>query len=211
MVYASDPETWAKIDYIAFETFGRTDEILAARKALDDLITTECVEPKKFWISCVFVEIDGQIALPSGETAKKALHALLSPVTRQDNTILPRPWGIGVNCTKVSRLGGIIQEWEREMGQILSPSVEWPAMVLYPDGTKKNERYDTTRQEWVMEGNSADESETWEKRVAAVVKGVSESVGKTTSRWKGAVVGGCCRTGPKEIGGLRYELFERCN
>lgn len=209
LIYASDPATWERIDCVAFETFGRTDEILAARKAMDDLVTIKGLPPKKFWISCVFVEIDGQVVLPSGETPKKALQSVLRPVMRDDNSVLPRPWGIGINCTKVGRVRGILKEWVQEIEGVVSGNVEWPTLVLYPDGTGEGERYDSVRREWVVEGQSKKEEGTWAERVAQLAREVKESEESGTARWAGVVVGGCCRIGPEDIKRLSHELLKK--
>ena len=61
----------------------------------------------------------------------------------------PLPWGIGINCTKVHRLEPLLLEYEAAVADVLGKDAEWPALVLYPDGTN-GEVYNTSTKTWDM-------------------------------------------------------------
>ena len=213
-VYSKDPQTWKDTDYVAFETMGRTDEIAAVRLAMEDIIGSG-KEEKKVWISCVFDR--DSCTLPSGESPEAALHAALGPVKGEDNRVkqAAKVWGVGINCTKVAKLPFLIGKWEKELKRMVKEAqsqeglaeVEWPVLVLYPDGTKKGERYDTTAMKWVVDENAEGEEEKeWAEEVAGIAKRVKERVENGEVGWKAVVVGGCCRVGPEDIGKLKRKL-----
>lgn len=199
-VFTEDPNTWADVDYIAFETFGRVDEIRVARQVITEVFA-QGAEKKEWWISCVFPDTAEEGCLPTGESVDDAVEAMVEIGVGHDGHELERPWGIGINCTKVSKLRNLLVKFETAVKILLNDDEEWPALVLYPDGTKKGEYYDTTLKEWVVDGN-APEATLGEK---AWYEELGDIVEETRNRapWRAVVVGGCCRTGPAEIEGLR--------
>lgn len=182
----------SRLRYIALETIPRVDEIRAMRMALSK---TPSLASVPYWTCCLFPDLSST-NLPDGTPASLAVEAML------DSTIPgPRPWGIGINCTKVHRLEPLIQEYEAAVSKVLGDK-EWPALVLYPDGTN-GEVYNTTTKTWDMpEGTTGENGLAWEEVLATAVEG-AQSRGK----WKTIVVGGCCMASPEHIKRLRSRLL----
>ncbi|KAF2963903.1 hypothetical protein GQX73_g9669 [Xylaria multiplex] len=140
-----------RVDYIAFETVPRLDEILAIRR-LTTLLASQSADAAvagplgrtPYWISCVFPGT-GQ-ALPDGSSVSQVIRALLSLEHSNDP-----PWGIGINCTKIAELPQLVRAYEigirllEKDGHLRS----WPTLLLYPDGTN-GEVYDTTTKTWAL-------------------------------------------------------------
>jgi homocysteine S-methyltransferase len=119
-----------EVSYVAFETLPRLDEVRAVRRAMEE---SEIRVP--FWIACVFPGDDG--LLPDGSEVGDVVRAAFGG----DG---PIPWGIGINCTKMHKLGGLVDAF----GQAVKDTgCEVPTLVLYPDGTN-GEVYNTTTQDW---------------------------------------------------------------
>ncbi|TGJ78141.1 hypothetical protein E0Z10_g10622 [Xylaria hypoxylon] len=141
----------SRVDFIAFETVPRLDEILAIRR-LTTLLDSESVDAAivgplgrtPYWISCVFPGT-GQ-ALPDGSNVNQVIRALLSLEHSNDP-----PWGIGINCTKIGQIPQLVRAYEigirllEEDGHLRS----WPSLLLYPDGTN-GEVYDTATKTWTL-------------------------------------------------------------
>lgn len=157
----TEDDLLSRVQYVAFETLPRLDEVRAVRRAAWDAGITVPV-----WISCVFPRDDE--CLPDGSTVEEVVDAALAPM--QDGYL---PWGIGVNCTKIQKLPGLIDRFGPcirqaiDAGQISTA----PALVLYPDGTN-GEVYNTTTQ-------------AWEKRENADSQGQTDTVGypPCTTQW----------------------------
>lgn len=197
--FAENEECWRDVDYVAFETFGRCDEIKAVRQVMTELFASG-VEKKRWWISCVFPGSAADAFLPSDDTLDDAVEAMLEVVVQHDGSELEKPWGIGINCTKVLKLRTLIEGYESAVKTVLAVGEAWPALLLYPDGTKAGEYYDTKLQEWVMggDGGAEDGVKQWHEDLRDIVEET-----RNRAPWKAVVVGGCCRTGPKEIENLR--------
>lgn len=133
----ADGDLLARIQYVAFETLPRLDEVRAVRRAIRDA----GIEAP-FWISCVFPREDE--LLPDGSSISQVVRAAVAPM---DGGIAP--WGIGINCTKIHKLPGLVDKF----GACVAEAIEGgqvsaaPALVLYPDGTN-GEVYNTTTQTW---------------------------------------------------------------
>ncbi|KAF9629101.1 Homocysteine S-methyltransferase [Lasiodiplodia theobromae] len=156
-----------RVQYVAFETLPRLDEIRAVRRAAHAAgITTNQPGPR-LWISCVFPgEGDN---LPDGSTIDQVVEAMLDHL--DDGS---RLWGIGINCTKMHKLPGLIRKFEDAVRKIqkagrLDAS---PSLVLYPDGTN-GEIYNTTTKQWERPDVSSEETqqkEPWELQLSRAVK-----------------------------------------
>lgn len=134
----ADAQVMNKIAYVACETIPRLDEINAVRRAIS-MFTS-----KPLWISCVFpAEGDG---FPDGSSVEQVVEAMLA----QDDS-KAQPWGIGINCTKLHKIDGLIAKYEKAVATMIQEKsvTSWPALVLYPDGTN-GEVYNTTTQTWVL-------------------------------------------------------------
>lgn len=185
----------SRLSYIALETIPRVDEIVAMRKSLSALPVLRGVP---FWTSCLFPG-DG-CRLPDGSSAESVVKAMLDPSLAE-----AVPWAVGINCTKVGKLDSLVKSYEAGVDSMVSVGSvrEWPALVLYPDGTN-GQVYDTVTQTWrIPEGSPQDTQESWEDQLAAVVKGT-----QTRGKWSAIVVGGCCMAAPGDIKRLRQKLRE---
>lgn len=130
------PEVMDRISYVACETLPRLDEVRAVRKVIKGFTS------KPYWISCVFPGPDDQ--LPDGSDIDQVVQAMLLP-----DGSMTCPWGIGINCTKIDKVEGLIQKFEEAVTKGVQEEklTAWPALVLYPDGTN-GEVYNTTTQIW---------------------------------------------------------------
>jgi homocysteine S-methyltransferase len=136
-------ECWEGVGFVAFETLPRVEEVLAVREVMER-VNGRVVEEKGFWISCVFPGEGNR--LPDGNSVREVVEVMLG---RGKGAV---PVGVGVNCTKVGKIEGLITEFEREIARLVERGEinggEWPSLVVYPDGTR-GEVYDTVRKEWV--------------------------------------------------------------
>ncbi len=183
-VFKDSEESWKDIDLVAIETIPRLDEVRAARKAVNTI-----ARDKEYWISCVFPNEDQR--LPDGTEIEPLVKTMLEGGERP-------PFAIGINCTKVYRVPGLVRKFE-QAAQALS--LDLPRLVIYPDGATSGMVYDTTLQQWV--GGSGDNAggPPWDEQVFNIVQ-------DTISRghWKGIIVGGCCKTAPTHVKRLRHRL-----
>ncbi|KAI0021678.1 Homocysteine S-methyltransferase [Xylariomycetidae sp. FL0641] len=194
-----------RIGLLAFETVPKLDEIVAIRK-----LTAACSPPFStapghsllpdipYWVSCVFPG-DG-FNLPDGSSVDQMVESLFSS-DYSDNL----PWGIGINCTKISKISRLVDMYEKALSQLHSTGnlSEWPSLVLYPDGTN-GEVYDTVTKTWQKPDNgSGSAASPWEQQLAEIVF-------KARSRacWRSIVVGGCCKAAPSDIAKLRRALLD---
>lgn len=127
----------SRLRFVAFETLPRLDEVRAVRRALFESGITV-----PFWVSCVFPREDE--ALPDGSSVEQVVEAAVTPIPGSAN-----PWGIGVNCTKIHKLTGLVEGFEKYVAQAVAAGriSTVPSLVLYPDGTN-GEVYNTTTQVW---------------------------------------------------------------
>jgi homocysteine S-methyltransferase len=127
----------SRMQYVAFETLPRLDEIRAVRRAIHDAGITV-----PFWVACVFPREDD--SLPDGSSIEQVVQAAIAPM--DDGYV---PWGIGINCTKLHKLSGLIEKFGDSVSAVITAgdSSAPPSFVLYPDGTN-GEVYNTTTQVW---------------------------------------------------------------
>lgn len=218
-IFKDYPETWSNIQYIAFETVPKIEEILAVREAVASLYSPYQEDQyRKFWISCVFPNFVTDVSkeewnkLPDGSTIKEAVVAMLGPGPESSKP-LPLPWGIGINCTRTTHLSALIFEFEAAVESIMDLSnkpetplnpLKPPFLVIYPDNAS-GLRYNTTTKVWEPEsiriGDSI--SVSWDETVFEVVKEV-----RGRRKWSGVAVGGCCKTAQENIVLLRKRIDE---
>ena len=186
-IFLKDPETWANIDVLAFETLPRLNEIRAVRRA------TSLLPPhrrKPYWISCVFPSNDDM--LPDGTSIREAITALLSTDSGDP------PFAIGINCTNTNKLQRLVLRFETA---ILDGGFTFPRLVLYPDGAC-GQVYDTKLQTW-FEVDCAEYPKSWHEQLVEVMHEIQQR-----HLWKALLVGGCCKTTPSHIKHLRC-MWER--
>ena len=194
-IFATDPPTWDGIHFVAFETIKRMDEVRAIRRAVGTVMrSSQPPSGKPWWITGVF---------PTEEVDEKAVREWVRAAldSSSPGTVsLPRPWGVGVNCTTIGNIARIVGIMEEEVVQLIDPAQHGvrPWLVLYPDGTR-GERYDPVMKKWV-EKESTGLQRAWEDVFAEIVCQVD------TRCWEGVIAGGCCRTGPRQICALANTL-----
>lgn len=174
----TDSNEWKEIDLVAFETLPRIDEVRVARRVMRE------VRDRQYWISCVFPNDDQK--LPDGSSIEEVVAAMLEGERP--------PLAIGINCTKIHKVSGLIRKYETAARRL---SLDLPRLVFYPDGAGRKV-YDTTLQQWV--GDDSD-SKPWHDQMFDLVREV-----KQRGAWKGIIVGGCCKTTPGHIRSLRNRL-----
>ena len=203
-VFQSDATTWRDVDYVAFETLPVLAEVRAVRAVMGQCNSQG---DKKWWISCVFP--NDNLNLPDGTTVSELVDAMIGSA----HTGGQQPWGIGINCTSVTRLESLIVLFEAAVMNIAqnyqaqSSSFQqiWPWLVVYPDGAE-GLVYNTISQTWdAVESNSNTQTtSSWDEEVAMIVRRASER-----AFWKGILVGGCCKTTPDHIARLRARMIDQ--
>ncbi|MCJ1398458.1 hypothetical protein MMC11_001658 [Xylographa trunciseda] len=220
-------QTWDEIDLVAFETIPLQEEIHDIRivfSAGEVSPALQGVPPKSWYISCVFPNND--MKLPDSTPIKGVVEAMLAndiPVEQWVKWPISTPWGIGINCTKVSRLASLIEAFEDAIKRLEgegrlglgkpyekssirlkgSSHSKWPWLVLCPDGTR-NEEYNTSTQTWEVKPDGNNETlRSWDEEIFEIVKSTRQR-----GLWPGILVGGCCRTSPSDIERLRKRIDE---
>ena len=178
-VFTSDKGTWDKVDFIAFETAPLVREVEAIREAMGDM--KEAIGGKPWWITATFPHGKcPETRQPSGdhysavEVAKAMLHDTGKPV----------PTGIGINCTALKFVPGLLDDFERVVD-----GDKRPFLVLQPNG---GDGYDLSSQAF----QEAEDGDRWAEVLASVVRGAKGR------GWEKIVFGGCCKTGPGDIRAL---------
>lgn len=184
--------SWDKVDIVAFETIPRLEEVKAIRTAANVNRNSRSLKP--YWVTCVFPG-DGD-SLPDGHSIEDVVRVLFEDRKWNDGTAMSSPWGLGVNCVEVGRVSHLIKEFEEAAAKL---DVALPRLVVAPNGSK-GQKYDSKTQTWV---GTKEENGDWADSVWKIVKEVQER-----GKWKGIVVGGCCKTGPVEIANLRRMIDE---
>ncbi|ETS86172.1 hypothetical protein PFICI_04197 [Pestalotiopsis fici W106-1] len=183
-----------RISYIALETIPRLDEFRAARRAVQD---SGIKAP--FWMAGVFPG-EGD-TLPDGSSIVQVVEAMVDPATRG-----ARPWGIGINCTKLHKLPSLIESFESAVKELIESGrlERSPAMVVYPDGTN-GEVYNTTTKTWEkpqgQEHKDIANADSWASQLANVIRTSS-----TRGCFQSYLVGGCCKASAVDIGDLKREF-----
>ncbi|KAI0600343.1 Homocysteine S-methyltransferase [Biscogniauxia sp. FL1348] len=191
-----------RIDFLAFETVPRLDEIKAIRSLFARSTTSSLAESSvlrknvPYWISCVFPGTD--YTLPDGSTVDQVIEALLAPESPGQ-----LPWGIGINCTQVAKLPELIRRYHSSVSRLVDAGrlETWPNLLLYPDGTN-GEVYDTTTKTWRQPENGAAPTAPWERQLADIVANALDM-----QCWRSVVVGGCCKATHADISKLRSAIL----
>lgn len=133
---------WEEVEFLAFETLPLLSEISAVRETMGAVAKEVQGSEKKFWISCVFPG-EGNV-LPDGSSVEEVVRAMLE---KKDGAAIPN--GVGINCTRVEKVEGLIVEFEKAVTRMVDSSEidRWPDLVLYPDATD-GEVYNTLTKEW---------------------------------------------------------------
>ncbi|KAF7293956.1 Hcy-binding domain-containing protein [Mycena kentingensis (nom. inval.)] len=172
-------EAWDALDLVAFETIPLLREIHAIRRAMGRL----AIPPKPWWISLVLPEGRFPQRRHPDADDRISVAQIVEATFALPTASTPAPSAIGVNCTQVEALPGILAQMEGALPNGLRP---W--LVLYPNA---GDVYDSATQSWVPKAGSRDD---WVAQVATIAR---DARGRGV--WGGVVVGGCCRTGPEDI------------
>ncbi|KAJ5177106.1 uncharacterized protein N7482_002983 [Penicillium canariense] len=194
LILEADGDLLSRMQYVAFETLPRLDEVRAVRRAIRDAGITA-----PFWIACVFPREDD--CLPDGSSVKDVVEAAITPT--DDGSA---PWGIGINCTKLHKLSGLIDQFRASVSEALTAGQisAAPTLVLYPDGTN-GEVYNTKTQIWEKpadySANGNQDTRSWEVQLAQVVNEASKK-----GPFESFLVGGCCKASHHDIKKLRQQF-----
>ena len=146
-------ECWNNVSLVAFETLPLLKEVEAVRKVMGDVSNLlKGDDQKGFWVTCVFPGEGNR--LPDGSSVKEVVKKLLEK--REGSAV---PMGIGLNCTKILKVEELVLEFETAVRQMVNSGEtdEWPALVLYPDGTN-GEVYNTTTKVWEKKAEATEVS-----------------------------------------------------
>lgn len=223
-VYANDERTWRAVDWVMFETIPLPREGQAIRTAMEDLYrelagrygasdNSDIWWKKPYWTSFVFPEGRSPDASP--------VSTIVETMFSGENAETVYPSAIGINCTSPAYIQDLTEQMTRAMEKVQQKASSdsllrrnSPAFVLYPDGGLV---YDVVTRTWHAPKNapsvdpSGDAEGSWAKNVARVAKWAAAQevlTGNGTQPvWRQILVGGCCKSGYKEITGLRAELL----
>ncbi|KAL8947707.1 MAG: hypothetical protein Q9222_006047 [Ikaeria aurantiellina] len=195
-IFNDDEATWSSIDYVSFETLPVLNEVRAIRAVMADQNTGN--HSKDWWISCVFPNDD--LTLPDGSPVSKVVQAMLE----HSGDTAQRPWGIGINCTDIKKLHKLILQYEDAAEHVLGTleRAHWPWLVTYPDGAQGS-IYNTETQKWEIdpETKARGPQRPWHEELTEIITNAAER-----GRWRGILVGGCCKTTPDDIRKLKGAL-----
>jgi homocysteine S-methyltransferase len=223
-VYANEEETWRAVDWVMFETIPLLREGEAIRTAMEDLYQElkgrygesdngDAWWRKPYWTSFVFPEGTSPDASP--------ISTIMETMFSGENAETVFPSAIGINCTSPAYIRTLTEQLTESMSNGLKNADDDslllrkpPAFVLYPDGGLV---YDVVTRTWHAPKNapsvaaSGDAEGSWAKNVAQVARWAAEQEVATSNGsrpvWPQILVGGCCKSGYKEIAGLRAELL----
>ena len=210
-VYASDKDTWHALDALAFETIPLAREVRAIRRAvtaLEDELAPE--ERKPWWICTVHAAGEFPEERPEGGGrlgAKEVLASYFDAVPsstgdgRHESVRYAVPDAFGINCTATMHVASAVAAASDVLAQTGAARVSGgqPWLVLKPNGGQK---YDLDTREWDRRDSEIwSPGDEWARQVgdivhAAAAKGV----------WGGILVGGCCKTGDREVRALSKVL-----
>ncbi|TFK74257.1 Homocysteine S-methyltransferase [Pluteus cervinus] len=134
-----------------------------------------------------------------------------TPSTDRMNATTPIPNGLGINCTKLEEIPGIVKEiqrvgkWPIQDDENSVGESQRPWLVIYPNG---GDSYDPISQNWIeddSESKRGGSPEEWSRTLSKLGRDVLKD-----GFWGGVILGGCCRTGPSHIRELRKALDLDC-
>lgn len=202
-LFASVPALASRIGFVALETVPRKDEIAGMRSAL---AREPALRGVPYWVSCLYPggdagspDAEENYCLPDGTSVREAVIGMFSSEHG------PPPWGIGINCTKAWKLEALLRRYEDAVREMVESGglQQWPALVLYPDGTS-GEVYNTETQVWEKPAAApgAEQEKPWAEKVAEIVEGTV-----ARGEWSQVLVGGCCMASHRDIKKLRDRLL----
>ncbi|KAJ7782507.1 Homocysteine S-methyltransferase [Mycena maculata] len=200
-VFSDNEAAWDALDFIAFETVPLVREIRAIRMAMAALEQRH-VKGKPWWISLVFPGGKFPEALGEGDSGKVPVRVVVAAALEGPRltapALLPSPSALGINCTETEMIPGILVDMEDAVQEFLEQNHPW--LVIYPNG---GDIYDPVSQTWIVK----DQGDVWAEKLAEIVAKIQ--AGPERGLWAGVVAGGCCRTGPDDIGLLSTQVLRR--
>ena len=196
-VFAGNREVWDAVDFVAFETVPLRREITAIRNAVAQL--QEAVgasKMKPWWISTVHPNGHYPEMRPGGGWVSTS-EVVGTVLNGEGETVgaSVSPWAFGINCTSLENLPALLEEAEGAARGFAERYGRRPWLAMYPN---RGDVYIPETQSWKKMGR---EGELWARDFGDVVAETTKS-----GVWEGIVVGGCCKTGPDEIAGLKRHL-----
>ena len=235
-VFTEDPVSWGSVEFLAFETYKRLDEVQAIRDVMSNVQSSEQREAvneaqkkrKKWWISTVWpdavedeevqalVEAMLQNYTNNGDSHLASNTEASSPIT------LATPWAIGVNCTGIEKIAKIVQKMEVYVTR-LAESGRWRS-EWSSDRLESTEAVRAAEERpWLVlypdgaKGLRYDSTTMeWSKVDAREDDGVAwhdalweiaEGI-RRRGQWAGLILGGCCKTGPEDIRQLYQKICQ---
>ena len=230
-VFASNPEIWNKLQYIAFETLPVLYEGRAIKKAMtrlkrylqeskNDSQNKGKTRLPEWWISFVFP--NGELPsstgnLESGDVTPRNIAMTMfkedrtrlgSINTSQEELVLEVPNGIGINCTKMRYIPKIVEEYTLASLEVPSENCQERVLVLYPDGGLV---YDPNTKTWHQDGGNAvsgessneegDPAQIWASQLLQIAQEALKG-GSKEKVWDRVILGGCCKASPAYIAEL---------
>ncbi|KAH9963459.1 Homocysteine S-methyltransferase [Lactifluus volemus] len=211
--YAADKETWRAVDVLAFETVPLAREVRAIRRAvaiLEDEVAPE--ERKPWWVCAVYTSGEFPEECASGGGAHLGAEQVLTayfgdvPAARgggREDVRYAVPDAFGINCTAIAHVGSAVAAASDALAKMNATtgvgSVKKPWLVLKPNG---GQTYDMETRKWGWySGETRAQGEEWAGRLGEIVHTAVEK-----GVWGGILVGGCCKTGEKELRALSKVL-----
>lgn len=230
-VFASDMTTWTRVAYVAFETLPVLYEARAIRRAMTRLkayLTEQDSGAGKshwpsWWISFVFPDghLPYRTSLEPGDTSPSNIvktlfqyETLGLPMSAQA-VELEAPNGLGINCTKMRYLPGLVEDMSKAVKDMSRPTGESePCLVLYPDGGLV---YDPATKTWHQDSAALPSDSTtlastsveagtpaqvWASQLFQIADRALQPRQNDKPVWDGAILGGCCKASPAYIAEL---------
>lgn len=224
LVFASDPSTWSKISYVAFETLPVLHEAKAVRRAMSRLKRylehqkkqqeQNTIHWPKWWVSFVFPDgkLPASTSLEGGDVSpSNIVKTVLEPLKMMDETSKEElevevPTGAGINCTKMRHLPSLVKEMTSAVRNIPRQADQERFLVLYPDGGLV---YDPVTKTWHQDGGhpvssesaakSGDPAREWASQLVEIANSAIEEKQGKEKVWDGVILGGCCKASPAYI------------
>ncbi|KAH9964417.1 Homocysteine S-methyltransferase [Russula compacta] len=197
--YASDNETWQAVDALAFETVPLAREVKAIRRAVAILEDELALGQRKPWWVCT-VYTGGEFPEECAEGgegrlgAKEVLAAYFDDVPATAGVMKSRAAMPYPTLAYVAGAVAAASDALAETGAVRVGGGQ-PWLVLKPNG---GQTYDMDTHKWGWYGGSTpSQGDEWVRELSDIVHAAAAK-----GIWGGILVGGCCKTGEKELRGL---------
>jgi homocysteine S-methyltransferase len=207
--YAADKETWGAVDALAFETVPLAREVRAIRRAvavLEDEIAPE--ERKPWWVCTIYTDdgfpeeraSGGGARLGAGEVIAEYFDEVPAGAGREGARYAV-PDAFGINCSAVAHVASAVTAAGDALAKmyLTRGGSGKPWLVLKPNG---GQTYDMETHKWGWHGGETrTQGDEWARQLGEIVHTEAEK-----GVWGGILIGGCCKTGDKELRALSEVL-----